>query len=348
MPVRQRDDGWQADITHKAQRYRAQFDTKQAAEDWEAMARANLRVGKPLPEVPSGKVSTGTLKEALEDAKKTKWREAKAQAGLVLNAQAAIDYFGANKTVGSITSSDIEDYKIFLRDEKGNSGSTINRKLAALSVLLKRGLIRGWIKTVPMIEKEKEGKPREAWFSEKQETEFIATMRKWGKTEFAELTEFLFDTGARISEALALPKTEVYLKDRKVRFVDTKNGESREVGMTDRVYRIMSRRLEEMKGTGETVIFPLSKWTYRTIFEKVRDHVGLTPAYVIHTIRHTTASRLVQRGVDLLPVSKFMGHKSIQVTMRYAKLAPKNILGLVSVLEPSKPAEPANEDARAA
>jgi integrase len=41
-----------------------------------------------------------------------------------------------------------------------------------------------------------------------------------------------------------------------------------------------------------------------------------------HDVRHTFASRLVMAGVDLRTVADLMGHKRIQMTMRYAHLAP--------------------------
>ena len=37
-----------------------------------------------------------------------------------------------------------------------------------------------------------------------------------------------------------------------------------------------------------------------------------------HTLRHTFASRLVNRGVDIVTVKELLGHSSITVTMRYA------------------------------
>jgi integrase len=49
--------------------------------------------------------------------------------------------------------------------------------------------------------------------------------------------------------------------------------------------------------------------------------------------RHTCASRLVQRNVPLQIVKEYMGHKTFDMTLRYAKLAPKNMLDAKLALE---------------
>src|SRR5215469_14965184 len=43
-----------------------------------------------------------------------------------------------------------------------------------------------------------------------------------------------------------------------------------------------------------------------------------------HCLRHTFASRLVMSGVDLRTVQQLLGHKTIQMTVRYAHLAPEH------------------------
>jgi len=50
-------------------------------------------------------------------------------------------------------------------------------------------------------------------------------------------------------------------------------------------------------------------------------------------LRHTCASRLVNKGVDLYVVKEYLGHSSIQVTERYAHLSPDKLAHAATILD---------------
>ena len=71
---------------------------------------------------------------------------------------------------------------------------------------------------------------------------------------------------------------------------------------------------------------------FRETFHRVLVAAGLGPAerggkvrphVTFHGLRHTFASHWVMKGGDLFKLQKILGHKSAQMTMRYAHLAPE-------------------------
>ena len=61
--------------------------------------------------------------------------------------------------------------------------------------------------------------------------------------------------------------------------------------------------------------------------------VLLKAEFILHALRQTCASRLVNAGIDLYVIKEWLGHSSIQVTERYAHLAPQKLAHAALKLE---------------
>jgi integrase len=69
---------------------------------------------------------------------------------------------------------------------------------------------------------------------------------------------------------------------------------------------------------------------------------------VIHTFRHTCASRIVKETGNLYQCQRWLGHSDPKMTMRYAKYAPKDMAELARLLEQRQERTALDERQRAA
>ena len=70
----------------------------------------------------------------------------------------------------------------------------------------------------------------------------------------------------------------------------------------------------------------------KTSFASARKKAGIED-FRIHDLRHTAAAWLVTSGVPLVEVRDILGHQTIQMTERYAHLAPDNLRVAVARIE---------------
>jgi integrase len=155
------------------------------------------------------------------------------------------------------------------------------------------------------------------------------------------------DTGLRRGELLPLNWDDVDLERAilTVRGEGAKSGRTRHVPLNAEAVWV----LREWQGpTRSGLSFPgedgqqmthlKSTWTRVAKVAKLR-------AFRFHDLRHTFASKLVQRGVDLNTVRELLGHSDFSLTLRYAHLAAENKAAAVATLmdahtEPVAPAQP--------
>ena len=178
-----------------------------------------------------------------------------------------------------------------------------------------------------------QGEPptRFRWYTEDEQRIILEACREANYPDFYLLMLTLFDTGMRISEALAL-KTSNVLVDQQM-FVlgreETKNEHGRSIPMTDRLLRLYTEK-ERMTAVH---YFDMGYDTVCKEWHQVRERVGMGKGDTLHAIRHTFCSRLSQKGVDMRRIQEFAGHRDLSTTQRYTHLDVTQTRGDILKLE---------------
>jgi integrase len=336
MAVYPKGNKFMASVGTGAERVRKTFNTESEALAWEKQEeahKASLRaIPAPLVIVPT----CWTIQESLDQVHKHVWKGTGGEAKAIANAKQAVAFFGPDTLTSEIHANWIIEYMEELQDEDSNCGATCNKKLSALSMLLKRAEEFGGLKSLPKMKRYKEGQHRIRWFSDAEESAMLKMSTHLGLHELHDFIVIGLDTGFRKGELLGLTLADYHKGMLMLHAGETKNGNSRSVPCSTRIKAILADR----QAKGARTVFPtMSSSQLRKQWEDLRAILGKAedPGFIIHVLRHTCATRLVSEGVPLPTVQTWMGHKVIQTTMRYAHMAHGQLQAAVELLEARKP-----------
>jgi integrase len=150
-----------------------------------------------------------------------------------------------------------------------------------------------------------------------EQAALLAAYDKGRRRSVRPLIELLLITGARLGEALALRWEDTaggYL-----RFIDTKNGKPRRLPMTAQMAAVLAL----VPRRDATFVFVSGRTGTRytrilTGFKAALKDAGIAPAgVVIHTLRHTALSRMMDAGLDVRTIMEISGHSSLAMLERY-------------------------------
>lgn len=324
MPVRKRGSSWQVDVRKRGITFRHNYPTEEQADAMLVQVEDAIAKGLPLPDPECAMPQSMTIAELFDRTANRYWSETNWGMTAIRTSQEIVDVVGVRCLATQIDENLVDDLVSFYK-RKGNSNGTINKKLSVLSKACQFGFRRGWLKTKPTIEWLKEGKGRIRFVSEDEERQMWTLFRQMGMRDELDTFMFLIDTGMRVGELHNVQFSD--LNGDRLTIWKTKNGQPRTVVLTHRAKEIFLRRNGDLSMTPHKV---------RYSWDRVKCAMGLEhdKQFVPHCLRHTCASRLVQRGVPLLVVKEWLGHNDIKMTLRYSHLCPTNLEDAVKVLEP--------------
>jgi integrase/recombinase XerD len=237
---------------------------------------------------------------------------------------------GGKVHLEQITREDIESW-IEHEQDRGMNSSTLNMRLASLKAffrfLIERDVLRPELLSKRMIIKVPDALPRAMDPHDvRQLLSVIHDVRNRA------LILILLRTGMRVGELLNTIVEDVNLKERRIEIYETyKTRVGRVVYLSDDALQALKAWLDVREPYKSYLFYAKGKYRHtisyagvRAVFVKYLERVGLShKGYTLHSLRHTCASELLNAGMRLECVQQLLGHSTIEMTRRYARLTDK-------------------------
>lgn len=238
------------------------------------------------------------------------------------------DSFFGSMIVQNIKPSDIEGY-ISKRLRENVKNSTINREFDSLRKMFQLAVNDKIISENPcsFVKKLRVDNIQVRYLTKQEEKAlFTAIGDHWIK----DVVLMALHTGMRKGEIQNLKWSNIDFKKKIIHVLQTKSGKARNIPLSKK----LEKSLMELKRQGEYVFTnPDTKTKYED-FRQFEDFVEKAEIvkFRFHDLRHTFATRLVEKKADLVVVSTLLGHRNIQTTMRYAHAMQEMILKAISII----------------
>lgn len=252
--------------------------------------------------------------------------------------------FFTGRVLTELRAVDIRAY-IDMRRSESIKDSTICRELSLLSSAINYAR-REWEWDVPnpvMGRKPHQGEGRIRWIIRAEAANLIRAAESEKKApHLPDFIELGLNTGCRKQEMLGLEWRRVDLQERLIYLEaeNVKEGRRSSVPLNEAAYQaILSRaRFRAQHCPGSSWVFCDEHGeriaSIDTSFATACKRAGIADFHP-HDLRHTCAAWLVQAGVPLAEIRDLLRHSTVQVTEKYAHLAPQNVRAAVAVLDGS-------------
>lgn len=335
--LRRRKGWYYLDYTWDKHRRRVTLQTKNKA-DAERLAQRHLAriIEGAAPQVTLGELAVKYLN--LSRIEKRSWKSDK------VLVRGLLEHFGTRRVLVDIKPLDIQQFKAILSQRIGRRGqlshATVNRHLAMLKAMYNRAIEwEMFNRPNPAAKVKLYQESRKAeYFSPDEVRRLLLAARQISETATTEIRRYFLYilltaimTGMRLGEILHLRWADIAGDFITVRAEHSKNKRQRQVpaapALLDALKRLPSvggdlvfpvrRSLEDVK-QDRPPSGPASSDAIAKVWKACKALAGVRPGARFHLTRHTLASMMVQRGVDIVTVQEILGHSDIKLTQIYS------------------------------
>ena len=221
------------------------------------------------------------------------------------------------KSLEQASPEDVRSFQLHLIEERKVGWSSFNQAVCGLRFLFRTTYPRSW--AVSMVPFGKKPKTLPAVLSSEEVTSLLSCVPNLKHRTFL-LT--LYAAGLRLNEAAALTLADIDSQRMQLRVACGKGAKERLVPLSPRLLTALREYWKQYQPPlylfpGKTPDVPFCGTTIQKMCKAAVQQAGIRKRVTPHTLRHSYATGLLEAGVDLLAISRLLGHKSFSTTMIY-------------------------------
>lgn len=151
------------------------------------------------------------------------------------------------------------------------------------------------------------------------------------------ILSLVYSCGLRIGEALNLKKSDISFENKEMKIVQAKFKKDRFVTLSPKIIT----KLDEYYKAYKPLVYVFEgrsggKYSTRSasqVFKRALLASGVKKGGSLHSLRHSFATHLADRGVDISIIQKLLGHEDIRTTLIYTRISKKRIKEIRSPFE---------------
>lgn len=325
--------------------HRAEKEEKDDAGDAAAFHK-HKAVGNPKSETGQLPLRpTGSLKVHINPGNQQEL--AKFQQLLILKAYSAntirtymnelrifMKYLG-ERTVQEVDEEGIKAYMVELLEKQGLSEHTAHSRLNALKFYYEQVL----------------GREKFFWeIPRPQKPDQLPNVLGEGELErmFSSVTNLkhkailftAYSAGLRVSEVVSLRLSDIDSGRMQIRIEQSKGKNDRYVGLSVLLLDVLRSYLQQADPRPKVYLFegdrpgqPYSTRSAQMIFQRAKERAGIRKDVSFHVLRHSFATHLLEKGIDIRYIKELLGHFSIKTTERYLHVRRRDLVTMINPLD---------------
>lgn len=230
----------------------------------------------------------------------------------------------------SVVYSDLRFFLMYLKEDKKDKNSSIDRKLSSLrgfyQYLANEGVVSNNVFSLLSGPKKEKKLPRYFEYNELEALFDACDLSTATGQRDRLILEMLYATGVRVGELVSIKVSDIHFGDRMILILGKGNKE-RMVPYGDYCEEILTMYLKDgyvsLNQKNSPYLFlnhlggKLTERGVRYLLEQIISHTSIQKHISPHMIRHSFATHLLNQGCDLMTVQKLLGHESIKATQIY-------------------------------